>query len=144
MSRERAVSKCLMRMRAGTSHFYSSISKELVGLFLHSWAQRHCLAPRSSQQSERRKMSLKRKINLLSHYTTPWASCGTRNRPSSSCIYLLSHLTISSLMDSPSFLLCIEDLIYCSNMADVFKQPHFLFKWVSYFKARDRLKTEGI
>lgn len=127
MHSRRAVSKRLMQVRAETSNFCSSISRELVGLFLHSWAQRHCFAP-SSQQSGRRKMSLKRQINLLPHYTTPWAGCETRNRPSSSCIYLLSRWTIASLMDSPSCLLCIEDLIYCSRMAEVFKQPHFLFK----------------
>lgn len=106
-----------------------AFSREIVGVFLHNRAQGHCLFLRSLQQSGRRKMSLKRQINLPPHCTTPQAICKTRNRSSSSCIYLLSHWTMSSLMGSPSSLLSIEDLIYCSSVADVFKQPCFLFEF---------------
>lgn len=81
---------------------------------------------------------------LICYHTTQWVSCETRKRHSSSCIYILSQCTVSSWIDIPTCLLCIENSIYCSRMADVFKQPHFLLKWVLYFKARDRLKTEGI
>lgn len=108
---ERAISKWLTQVRSKTSHLCSSPFQRARRFLPAQWRPEALAYPRSSQQSGRRKMSLKRQINLPSHYTTPQAFCETRNR-SSSCAYLMSYWTVSSLMGSPSSLLLIEDLIH--------------------------------
>lgn len=59
MHKTTAASKWLVQMSAETSHFCSSSSRQLGNLSLHTSAQRHCLAQRRTQQSERTKFTLK-------------------------------------------------------------------------------------